>query len=597
VKDRRDAACGSKRDALDVEQNALKIAANATSYGIFVEINVEEKSQKQRVRVHNAGGEPFEVDVSNVERPGRYFHPLLATLITGAARLMLATAERLVAEQGLEWAFCDTDSIAIAKPYAMEALEFLARVDRVVSWFSELSPYAFGGSILKVEDVNFRIEDKKTHEPLYCWGVSAKRYALFNKAEGVPVLRKASAHGLGHMRAPYDDTAPCTAIPASEVKLSKLGVELWQHDLWWTIVRAALNGTPDQVDLSYHPNLGKPAVSRYAGTSPKLLNWFASYNRHRPYARQVKPFGFLLSLFAKNHEDTVVILDGDAKSQRQGKAKPIAPFDKNLDRALENARDRDSGRVIRLEELKTYADALQQYHVHPEAKFLNGDFLDRGTTERRHVFVRVEEIQLIGKEANRWEEQFFVGLDDEAPVTYPTCGMPQSLRAEFQELVDIFGQRGLAERLAISRATLTRLLAGHPVQIAKRRLSELRRRLGEVRLEADNGDTAREATREAIRELIDRIGLHATAQHFSADPSNLLKMARGVRHPTSRIVSQLLGGIDAPEHDSEENTAANLKTPFEGVVRRTLSVQRATGCPYEANRANGRSYRSLQHLR
>lgn len=114
-------------------------------------------------------------------------------------------------------------------------------------------------------------------------------------------------------------------------------------------------------------------------------------------------------------------------------------------------------------------------------------------------------------------------------------------------VLKIFGQRGLAERLAISRATLRRLLAGHPVQIAKRRLSELRRRLAEVRLQADNGDTAREATREAIRELIDRIGLHATAQHFSADPSNLLKMARGVRHPTSRIVSQLLGGIDAPE--------------------------------------------------
>jgi len=360
VKAQRDATPeGPEWEALDARQNALKIAANATTYGIFVEVNVEEQADKSRVTVHTGHCAPFEVDVQKIEKPGRYFHPLLATLITGAARLMLTTAERLVADYGLDWAFCDTDSIAIAKPEPMDGAEFLSRVDRLVSWFSELNPYAFGGSILKVEDVNFRIEDKETHEPLYCWGVSAKRYALFNKAEGgAPVLRKASGHGLGQMRAPYDDKAPCTTIPAPALKLPKLGVELWQHDLWWPIVRAALVGTPDQVDLSYHPNLNKPAVSRYAATSPKLLNWFATYNRNRAYARQVKPFGFLLSLFAKDEENTVVFLDGDAKSRPERKAKPVSPFDKDIDRAFENARDRDTGRVVKPEELKTYAEAL-----------------------------------------------------------------------------------------------------------------------------------------------------------------------------------------------------------------------------------------------
>jgi transcriptional regulator with XRE-family HTH domain len=491
---------------------------------------------------HTGHSKSFEVDVHKIEKPGRYFHPLLATLITGAARLMLTTAERLVADHGLDWAFCDTDSIAIAKPETMEGPDFLQRVDRVASWFSVLNPYAFGGSILKVEDVNFRINDKETHEPLCCWGVSAKRYALFNKTEGVPVLRKASAHGLGHMRAPYDDKVPCTTIPAPALKLSKLGVELWQHDLWWTIVRAALDGTPDQVDLSYHPNLNKPALSRYAATSPKLLNWFATYNRNRPYARQVKPFGFLLSLFARELEDTVVILDGGAKPKRQGKPKPISPFDKDLDRALENARDRDTGRVVELEELKTYAEALEQYHVHPEAKFLNGDFVDRGTTERRHVFVRVEEIQLIGKEANRWEEQFFVGLDDEAPVTYRTTGMPKSLRAEFQELVEVFGQRELAERLGLGRATLSKLLAGHTVQIARRRLCEVRRRIAELRVEADDGATARDATRSAIAELIKRVGLKGAAERLDADASNLLKIVRRKRPPSEGLVERMGGG-------------------------------------------------------
>ena len=35
------------------------------------------------------------VEPSKREQPGRYYHPLLATLITGAARLMLAMTERL----------------------------------------------------------------------------------------------------------------------------------------------------------------------------------------------------------------------------------------------------------------------------------------------------------------------------------------------------------------------------------------------------------------------------------------------------------------------------------------------------------------------
>jgi hypothetical protein len=90
VKARRDRASGAKREALDTEQNAIKIAANATSYGIFVEINVKERAKRGEIKVHNSTGPSYVVETVKVEEPGRYFHPLLATLITGAARLMLA---------------------------------------------------------------------------------------------------------------------------------------------------------------------------------------------------------------------------------------------------------------------------------------------------------------------------------------------------------------------------------------------------------------------------------------------------------------------------------------------------------------------------
>jgi hypothetical protein len=62
----------------------------------------------------------------------------------------------------------------------------------------------------------------------------------------------------------------------------------------------------------------------------------------------------------------------------------------------------------------TYAQALAQYHLRPESKFLNGDYCDRGRTDRRHVIAA--QIVHIGKESNKWEEQYFGGDDDdEAP--------------------------------------------------------------------------------------------------------------------------------------------------------------------------------------
>ena len=69
---------------------------------------------------------------------------------------------------------------------------------------------------------------------------------------------------------PYKKEDPAPGIPAPKADLREIGVLLWQHDLWWTIVNAALRGEPNKVDLSYHPALNRPAVSRYAATTPRL---------------------------------------------------------------------------------------------------------------------------------------------------------------------------------------------------------------------------------------------------------------------------------------------------------------------------------------
>jgi hypothetical protein len=268
-------------------------------------------------------------------------------------------------------------------------------------------------AILKIEDVNFRIGGGAEFDPLYCWAISAKRYCLFNVDEGrKPVLRKASAHGLGHLRAPYGRDNPASGIPAPQVDLGPMKLELWHHDLWWQIVSAALAGAPNRVDLVYHPAPNASAVSRYAATTPDLLRWFKRYNAGLSYAEQVKPFGFLLSFTANPVQPVELIGRKRGRKPAAPPAKPIAPFDSDFDKASAAAFDRETGEAISPAALKSYRQALAQYHLRPESKFLNADFADRGTTIRRHVLA--VGVRYIGKEANRWEEKFFVGADAEA---------------------------------------------------------------------------------------------------------------------------------------------------------------------------------------
>src|SRR5215216_4973922 len=187
--------------------------------------------------------------------------------------------------------------MALAKLDGMEQEDFLKRAEAVREWFAVLNPYEKKGSLFKIEDANYRIENGKLTdeiEPLYVLAVSAKRYALFNlDKRGRPLLRKISAHGLGHLLPPYQEDKAPSRIPNPIVTLAELEAERWQHDLWYRIVEAALGDTPEQVRLDDLPGFDKPAVSRYAATTPKLLRWFDRHNEEKPYRKRVRPFGFL----------------------------------------------------------------------------------------------------------------------------------------------------------------------------------------------------------------------------------------------------------------------------------------------------------------
>jgi transcriptional regulator with XRE-family HTH domain len=233
--------------------------------------------------------------------------------------------------------------------------------------------------------------------------------------------------------------------------LDEIGVERWQYDLWHQIIMAALDGHPDQVDLDYHPSLNQPAASRYGATTPKLLRWFKTYNQNRSYRDQVKPFNFLLAFQASPS-----LLDCD-------KGKPIAPYNSDIIQAARNCFDREHGGAISPDRLKTYREGLAQYHLSPESKFLNGDYLDRGSTIRRHV--NATAVNHIGKEANHWEEQFYLGFDEDEQIEYGVAPEDsQRFLINLQAEIKAAGQREIARESGISRRTLSHLMKGKSVR-------------------------------------------------------------------------------------------------------------------------------------
>jgi hypothetical protein len=289
------------------------------------------------------------------------------------------------------------------------------------------------------------------------------------------------------------------------------------------VVSAALAGHPDQVDRDYHPALTLPAVRRYAATTPDLLRWFKSYNEKRSYRRQVKPFGFLLSLQALLSLDEEIVVPGGRRQRRTAKQlKPIALYERDVSDLT--VFDRVTGKPVRQSLLKPYADALSDYHIHPESKFLNGDYLDQGTTLRRHV--RIATIQHIGKEANDWERQAVLGLDADALPAYGIGAADRvSLSTDLRPMSERWGLAATARAVGVSAATLRSVLQGSG-RISDRSLQLIAARLPKTQLLFERVESERRTEIGRLRAMIDEVGLRAAARQLATDPSNLRRNVR-----------------------------------------------------------------------
>jgi hypothetical protein len=435
----------SKREDLDTIERerldkALKTFGSATSYGIFAQMDRQESDEKVRLTCFGPDETPYTCSVAHPEAPGEYCFPPLAALVTSAGRLLLALLERLVADRGGTYAMEDTDSMAIVAarrgglvpcpggPYrtkdGREAIRALSweQVHEIADLFARLNPYdrkAVQGSILKIEDDNFDPKTGKQRQ-LWCYAISAKRYALFlrGKNDEPELLRSKmnngedrwSEHGLGHLLNPTG--------PESEDRE-------WIAQAWLRIIRKALGFRTKPPRFESLPAVGRTSVS-----SPWIMGSLQGLNRGKDYPESIKPFNFLLSAHVRRLGHPIGV---DPERFHL-----IAPFESDPSKWLRGPWiDVHTGKRYRVTtsqlrgpnvvELATYGDVLREYEHHEELKSAGADGKScarqtQGLLARRHV--RIGAVHLTGKESNLLEVAEEGRIHDPQSVytEYPDAG-------------------------------------------------------------------------------------------------------------------------------------------------------------------------------
>jgi|HubBroStandDraft_4_1064222.scaffolds.fasta_scaffold00010_75 hypothetical protein len=459
----------------------LKVLANATSYGIFAEMIREETNKKLPVTCYGIDPAPFRCEIANPERAGAYCFPPLASLITAAARLMLALLERCVIDLGGTYAMEDTDSMAIVATQRGGLIKFprgqyrrngkpairplsWAQVNALAQRFERLNPYdrtAIGGSVLKIEEDNF---DPETHRQrqLYCLAISAKRYALFVRDPiGEPSLLREginnkedrySEHGLGHLLNPTD--------PQSDDRS-------WIAQAWLSIVRRSLGRSTDPLGFEKRVAVGRTTVS-----SPAVMKPLLALNEGKPYAKRIKPFNFILSCHVRklghpigaDPETFHLIAPYETDPRKWERMRWINQYSKPVKRYRISASAPHGSRTMA--RVKSYGDVLREYEYHPEAKC--ADATGRpcgkqtvGLLGRRHIVI--DGFDYIGKESNKLEqvEEGGVPAEGDAYTVYRDLRrdewnnkwLPKLLRTPVPKLLE----RG------VSRATIYAARSGRPL--------------------------------------------------------------------------------------------------------------------------------------
>lgn len=438
---------------LDGMQQALKLIANSTSYGVLVEINPDESHDKN-IPVHVYTDQCLKSKTKAIEEPGPYFMGPCGALIPAAGRLLLAMAEKLAENHGIDYVLCDTDSMAFAKPVTMDQETFRVKVQEICDCFKMLSPYNNVSEILKIEDINY-FNNKL--EPLYCIAISAKRYALYNRIDTGYQLRKFSSHGTGGWMKPADYES---RTPDPDENVYKLGGHRWMYDLWYHAIVENEQGKK-RISLNSLSFLSEPALTRVTVSTAQLFKRFKS-------VPGIRPFSFMSMLPSLNQLELLSRSNSHFKTATESarsiaentqpynpldlKGVPFyAPFGYTYQSVCDLIRRMDNNELITIGH-KSLAECVIDYFSHGEAKAANPKGI--GRLERQHLQI-IEHI-FIGKETNRVKDD--ISEESEGIVEYEEAA--EYGRSGLAELLKQYPMKILAELTEVPKRTLYGVMEG-----------------------------------------------------------------------------------------------------------------------------------------
>jgi transcriptional regulator with XRE-family HTH domain len=163
---------------------------------------------------------------------------------------------------------------------------------------------------------------------------------------------------------------------------------------------------------------------------------------------------------------------------------------------------------------------------------------------RRHV--KISGVTYIGKEANRWEEQSYLGIDLEAEITYGASPKERNTQlAQLKIAAGRFGLSKLAREAGASRQHVTAVLAGDAIP-SEKLLAKLSRGTAALELYAFNGNMETEALVARVKD----IGVRRSAAIAGIDAGHLTRLVNGKRRPTMSILEKLKRAVAGADQAS-----------------------------------------------
>lgn len=455
-------------------QYFLKILANSTSYGTYLELNPIkiDPNNRPKITVHSGEHEFTQPAPDTIEQPGPFYFPLLGALITSGGRLLLAMIERCVQDAGGTYLCCDTDALTIVASKAGGKVEMPdgARPVKALSWqevdaitnrFDLLSPYnrKIVPRLLRLTDENY--DKNVAQRQLFGLSIAAKRYALYTTrcTHSLCSHRKCvtivdpKAHGLIFF-APSDER---------EDGLPKWWWELWRFllalefrqiaepdtDVLMVAGRTTTANTATEAD-GQPPWIALPAMMKMRISTPHYLDQMKG---------KASPFGFVLHPRTRDHLKLTL----------------LTPFSKNRKLWAKcvcvNTRDGQTYRLGQFSrvDIVTLGDILCGYVQHAEIKSLgpNGEKCKPHTRGLlRRMAIRGGLQHCIGKEVSRFEQgkdDFIENIDDEC-IRYDGGRVVanQALVAE----INMRGLRKTTKQTGLDRKTIRAIQTGKKVKIS-----------------------------------------------------------------------------------------------------------------------------------